>query len=693
MKKLFVFFSALVFPLCLLSQDDASLLKKQLDTVKNVTVKADILNALALTEINNDPEQARDYAQQALEISEQAKYASGKGFALYNLGNVNYYLDEYEDGLARMDSSQKIFSSENNVKGMGYSCNTRGEIYTIMGRYKEALAALFDALKYFEEAGDATGKARVNNNIGLIHYYQKNHEEALRYFRQALKTADEIRTGDASLYIGRVFVEMNNFTEARKYLAKAMEIGLKNEDQYIMSDYYYLMGRIDAFYGQTDLALSEFLKSLEMKKALEDGQGIALVCVQLGNLFFLKKEPDMAMKYFLMARKIADEIGVKEELKDAYRGLSNTFSYMEKYDSAYFYLDQYNKVYQELISEEASKKLAELEATLAAQKREAEIESERKIEAFIRRVMIFSGVAIILVLLGVSYLMYNRYRLKKKANEQLAMYNAEITRQKEVIEEKNRDIMDSIRYAKRIQEAILPANEIIAANIKDFFILYRPKDIVSGDFYWAHELGRGKLLIAAVDCTGHGVPGAFVSIVGFNGLNQAVKEFHLEQPAQILDKLNLLVDETFLSHGTSNIKDGMDINLCKFEYLPDGSARLEFAAANNPLWLFRKNSEPAFTEIKADMQPIGAYQDRKPFTNHILELSPGDAIYIFSDGYADQFGGEKGKKFKYGKFRELILSVKEMPMVKQKEVLQETIENWMKGHEQVDDMCVIGIKV
>jgi serine phosphatase RsbU (regulator of sigma subunit) len=693
MKKYFCFILTLVCAFSLPAQDDAASLRKQLDTAKNMMVKADILNALSLTEINNDPEAARDYAQQALEISEQVKYAAGKGFALYNLGNVNYYLDEYEEGLARMDESEQIFSTEKNVKGKGYACNTRGEIYTIMGRYKEALAALFEALKHFGEAGDKTGKARVNNNIGLIHYYQKNYEEALRYFRQAMQTADETRTGDASLYIGRVYVEMNNFTEARKYLAKAMEIGLKNEDQYIMSDYYYLMGRIDAFYGQTDLALSELLKSLDMKKHLEDGQGIALVCVQIGNLFFLKKQPEMAMKYFSMARKIADEIGVKEELKDAYRGLSNTYSYMEKFDSAYFYLDQYNKVYQELISEEASKKLAELEATLTAQKREAEIEAERKIETFTRRVMTGAGVAIILVLLVFAYMMHNRYKLKKKANEELAMYNAEITRQKEVIEEKNRDIMDSIRYAKRIQEAILPANEIIAANIKDFFILYRPKDIVSGDFYWAHEISRGKLLIAAVDCTGHGVPGAFVSIVGFNGLNQAVKEFHLEQPAQVLDKLNLLVDETFLSHGTSNIKDGMDINLCLFEYLPDGSARLEFAAANNPLWMIKKEGETVFTEIKADMQPIGAYQERKPFTNHTLNLNPGDCIYIFSDGYADQFGGEKGKKFKYGKFRELLLSVNEMPMVKQREVLQETMEKWMSGHEQVDDMCVIGIKV
>jgi serine phosphatase RsbU (regulator of sigma subunit) len=679
--------------LTIIAQDDPELIKKQIDTAKNPTTKVDLLNELSLIEINNDPELAREYAGQAAALARKNNYQNGLGFALYNLGNVNYYLDEYNEGLARMDSSKVIFENENNQKGLGYSYDTKGEIYTLMGNYRDALKALFESLKYFTSAGDNIGMARVNNNIGLIHYYQKNYDESLKYFRQALKTADETRIGDASLYIGRVYVEMNNFTEAKKYLFKAQEIGMKNGDNYIVSDYYYLMGRIDAFYGETDLALSELLKSLDMKNEIEDNQGMALVCVQAGNLFFLKKEPMMAMKYFMLAKNIATEIGVREELKDACRGLSNTYSYLGKYDSAYFYLDQHNKIYQDLINEEASKKLAELEATLTAQKREAQVESERKIEAFTRNVMVWSGIAIILVLLGVAYLMYTRYKMKKKANDELSMKNEEITKQKEIIEAKNRDIMDSIRYAKRIQEAILPANDIIAANIKDYFIFYRPKDIVSGDFYWAHQIQTGKLLIAAVDCTGHGVPGAFVSIVGFNGLNQAVKEFHKTHPAEVLDQLNLLVDETFLASSSSNIKDGMDINLCLFERLPDGSANLEFAAANNPLWLFRKNEEQTFSEIKADMQPIGAYQDRKPFTNHVLHLLPGDCVYIFSDGYADQFGGGKGKKFKYGQFRELLLKIKEMPMTEQKGILQLEMEKWMEGYEQVDDMCVIGIKV
>ena len=229
-------------------------------------------------------------------------------------------------------------------------------------------------------------------------------------------------------------------------------------------------------------------------------------------------------------------------------------------------------------------------------------------------------------------------------------------------------------------------------------MFYKPKDIVSGDFYWAEmaeERNSKKILFAAVDCTGHGVPGAFVSIVGFNGLNRAVKEFRLTEPSKILDRLNSVVEETFRHHGkdSDDIKDGMDISLCSLEYKNESSALLNWSGANNPLWLF-KSGTMEFIEFKANKQPIGAYLDRKPFTNHSIELSKGDTIYIFTDGYADQFGGEKGKKFKYTTMRDLFVSINNLPMKQQKEKLNDTIEAWMhNSFEQIDDMCVIGVRI
>jgi len=269
-----------------------------------------------------------------------------------------------------------------------------------------------------------------------------------------------------------------------------------------------------------------------------------------------------------------------------------------------------------------------------------------------------------------SYLQLQQSRIESK--------NKEVEAQKE-------EIIASINYAKRIQEAILPSNELIKEYLPNSFVLFKPKDIVAGDFYWMDSKDE-KTYFSAVDCTGHGVPGAMVSVVGYNGLNRAVKEFNLRHPAEILDSLNLSVEETF-EKGRSDIKDGMDLAFCCL----DNKARtLEYAGANNPLYYIR-NGE--LEEIKPDSQPVGKHERRKPFTNHVLNLKEGDCIYIFSDGFADQFGGENGKKFKYKQFRELLLSNHGKPMEEQKQLLDESIENWRGELEQVDDICVIGVRV
>jgi serine phosphatase RsbU (regulator of sigma subunit) len=277
-------------------------------------------------------------------------------------------------------------------------------------------------------------------------------------------------------------------------------------------------------------------------------------------------------------------------------------------------------------------------------------------------------------------LMYEEVEQKVKER------TAEVVKQKEELEEKNKDITDSIKYASRIQHALLANDEYIEKKLMDYFVFLKPRDIVSGDFYWMAEKGD-KLFFSVVDCTGHGVPGAFVSIIGNNGLYRAVNEFGLVQPSEILDKLNELVQETFRQSSNGQIKDGMDIALCCYDKKKN---TLEFAGANNPLYYI---SNGILSEIKGDKQPIGAFENRKKFTNQTLTLKEKDAIYIFSDGYADQFGGAHSKKFKYNQFKSMLLSMQEKPMKEQKEILHDTIIKWMGDLEQVDDICVIGVKV
>lgn len=286
---------------------------------------------------------------------------------------------------------------------------------------------------------------------------------------------------------------------------------------------------------------------------------------------------------------------------------------------------------------------------------------------------------------------------EKMLEDKVAQRTAEVVRQKAEIEMQAqkievlyKQVTDSIRYAKRIQEAILPPDAYVKKLLPDSFVLYKPKDIVSGDFYWFTQV-NGKVMFAAVDCTGHGVPGAFMSIVGHNLLKQIMNRTDITQPAKILDELNRGVRETLhqRSFDESASKDGMDITLCSFDKTNN---ELEFAAAFNPLYLVRDGE---MFEIKGNKFSVGIYLEKETrnFTNHKLKVQKGDVIYIFSDGYADQFGGPEGKKFMQRQFRNLLLDIHRKPMPEQKRILDSTIEHWRGNEDQVDDILVIGMRV
>ena len=264
---------------------------------------------------------------------------------------------------------------------------------------------------------------------------------------------------------------------------------------------------------------------------------------------------------------------------------------------------------------------------------------------------------------------------------------AEINLQKELLEVKNKEVLDSINYAKRLQHAILPDFEEMYAALGDSFLLYKPKDIVSGDFYWMFEDGD-QLLVATVDCTGHGVPGAMVSVVGANSLDRCVKEFKLRKPSEICEKLSDLVELTFTTE-QYEVRDGMDLSLVNFNRK---TGELQYCGAHNPLWIIPADRDE-ISETKADKQPIGKYEYRKPFTNHTFQLNKGDTVYLFSDGYADQFGGPLGKKFKYSTLKKLLLENCRKSMKEQHDILDTTFEGWRGMLEQNDDVCMIAFRI
>ena len=298
---------------------------------------------------------------------------------------------------------------------------------------------------------------------------------------------------------------------------------------------------------------------------------------------------------------------------------------------------------------------------------------------------IYMGVVFLLSFTIIFYFrtLVNEYeKVNRKKNELLRISNEEIKA--------------SINYAKRIQQAILPSISLINTHLSNSFIYYKPKDIVAGDFYWMHllpepngwDVNGDTVLFAAADCTGHGVPGAMVSVVCHNALNQSVKEFGITQPNLILEKSRDLVIETF-AESIENVQDGMDISICA---LNTKTNELQYAGANNPLWIIR-NGETEIEEHKGDKYHIGKCDMMKPFTHHTIQLNKGDSIYIFTDGYPDQFGGAKGKKLKSKPFKELLLSICNTPLNDQKKTLNEHFNTWKGKLEQVDDVCVIGVKI
>ena len=306
--------------------------------------------------------------------------------------------------------------------------------------------------------------------------------------------------------------------------------------------------------------------------------------------------------------------------------------------------------------------------------------------------MLTASVALFTILL-----INTRTNLTKKeiiARLALAESNKQLEEKNEIIEEKNKDIRDSINYAQRIQHAILPPLEKIDKVLADYFILFKPKDIVSGDFYWhasTHTTPKDGtpsesiIVMAAVDCTGHGVPGALMSIIGSTILNQSITSSDVNTPADALSFLNKQ-----LAKNLNSIKDGMDMALCAINLQ---KMELQFAGANNPLYILRNKQ---FIEVKPDKLAIGADHENfesKMFTNHVIKLEKKDCIYLFTDGYADQFGGPKGKKFKYKKFQDLLIEIQDDKMEEQKHILNDRHEQWKGKLEQVDDILVIGIRV
>lgn len=557
-----------------------------------------------------------------------------------------------------------------------------------MGSWSIAIKLYEAALTSFTVVDNKPGIAAVYNDLSIIQRQQGNYEYALDYLNTCLLLRLEIgndkTTSGVYNNIGNVYADMGLTDSALYYYNISLSIRLTEKMTDKISETHQNIGALYSDLSFSDSAIHYFEEALKYQK--DDSHNGAIVCYNLGLEYLSKNEIQLALYYAEKSVQYAETCSDLVRLMDAQELLYRCYKEQNREDLALLYHEAYTLLKDSIsnlsINKEVLASRFEIEyLAMRVQdslKNQHELEinnlehqSELQSQTHLRNYL-YAGTSALFLLAAI---LYSGYRRKTKTNKIIA-------KQKHLVEEKNQEITDSISYAKRIQEAILPPARIVNQYLPNSFLLYKPKDIVAGDFYWMEKVDD-TILFAAADCTGHGVPGAMVSVVCHNAMNRAVREFGLSEPGKILDKTNELVEETFIK-SDEEVKDGMDIALCSLT-----GNTLQYAGAHNPLWIIR-NGE--IIETKADKQPIGSFNEHRPSATNTFELQPNDSLYIFSDGFVDQFGGEKGKKYKARAFRELLLSVQDQPMAEQKMFIEDTFEKWRGELEQVDDVCVIGVR-
>jgi serine phosphatase RsbU (regulator of sigma subunit)/Tfp pilus assembly protein PilF len=526
-----------------------------------------------------------------------------------------------------------------------------GIIYLHMKKQNEAMPYFRSSYRTFERYNFLYGEQLCLVSLGICHMDLGNNDSAVFYQLKALDVMNEIGHEDPTVYmnLGLAYMVSGDSLQAEEYLFRSKEI-LEEKDPYnrSLATLYQNLAVLYSDKGQFEEAIKLAEKSREMRQ---------------DNLF----TREGAYTLLTLAHAYRKNGDYKKSAL-AYRDLNTVKDSIYQLDNLMLVNDMKTKY-------ETEKKELEIESL----NKEKNLEQEkRKIEEEKVQYFTIGGILIGLLLVWVVVSLIQKSRDNKRIKEK----NQEIEIHKAILSEKNNEILSSISYAQRIQDAILPPADSVHSKFADSFILYLPKDIVSGDFYWYDEIGEDAW-VAVADCTGHGVPGAMVSVVCHNALNRAVREFDLIEPGAILDKVRELVIEQF-SKSDRDVKDGMDIALCRVN-----KNKIQFAGAHNPLWIIR-NGE--LTETKSDKQPIGIFEKSTSFTTHSIEVEVGDQFYIFSDGYADQFGGDKGKKMKAKAFKSILLSCAMDSFEVQKRRLEESFHQWKGELEQLDDVCVIGFK-
>ena len=637
---------------------------------------------------------------------------------------INYlnFLSFYYDGLDTTYSTDSALSTIN--RSLNLAKKKGNEVYSNypyyfanklnlrIGNYVEALNVSLLYLDVSRNHNNINWEVKALTQMIDLLDAMKEENRAREYLAEleslAVKLDDNLKKAECFNTIGSFYKNYKENEKALDFHQKALSIRLNEKDSSGIAHSYNNIGLVYKNLEEYDKALEFYEKSLKIKNALGDKKGMAGSNINIGKVYLIKKEYEKGIPFTKKGIELTKEIDAIEFQLVGYTVLYELEEGIGNYKEAFKALVKVRKIEEVIKNEESIKQAKELERKYESEKRKQEVkiyEQQSEINKLeleknqirlneLESIIWFLGVGFIFIVALIILVLIN-YKQKKKINKQLSENNILLQKQKEKTEDKivllaqkNKEITDSINYAKRIQEAILPSRYSLSESISNGFILFSPKDVVSGDFYWMERIDS-KIFLAAADCTGHGVPGAMVSVICANALSKVLLEEKVIDPGKLLDRTREIVVEKFKKSG-EDVQDGMDISLCCID---SETHLVQWAGANNPLWIIRNSEVKKFKEIKPDKQPIGLYDYPKPFTTHELQLNSGDCLYMFSDGFADQFGGDYNKKFKSINFKRLLLEISDLTMAEQKSALKKAFNDWKGDNDQVDDVCVIGVRV
>ena len=609
--------------------------KAQITTLKNIGNTYRELTFLS---------KAMEYYQMSMVKAEEIQDKLGMAIAFLSFGTIYTDRSDNSKAMDNMQKGLKLFKELHEDRGIGICLNNIGTIYQNQSNYAKALEYYQKSLIIQQARKDTFEIMTCLNNIGFSYQNLNNVEESTEYFNRGLVYAIALKDIDGNIRslegIGDILYSTDKFNEAEQRYKEALKLSIESDNKAMQALILKSLKNVFEKEGRYKEALAAFDKHIILQDSLFTEKQIAEIAKQEANYEFNKKEVILKAE-----QKKKDALAEAESKKQKIVIGAVIIGLLLVVVFAGF-------VFRSLRITQRQKTVIELQ--------KGEVDKQREL-ADSRRI------------------------IAEEQRHVIEIQKTEVELQKKLVDEHQKEIVDSITYAKRLQQAILPPISMIRQALPQSFVLYRPKDIVAGDFYWMH-IYKDTILIAAADCTGHGVSGALLSIVCSNALNRTVNEFGLTDTGKILDKVTELVLETFEASG-EEIKDGMDISLLSINRT---TKQIQWSGANNPLWYIHNNE---LIHITANKQPIGKHDNPKPFTSHSIAYEPDTTFYLFTDGYADQFGGAKGKKFKYKQLEEKLVAISGRASEDQQKILDDTFAEWKGNLEQVDDVCIIGIKI